>query len=337
MKLPKPRKLPSGSWFIQLRLGGESVSVSALTEKDCINKARLIKSGHKADVRVKQTCGLTLRQAVEKYIAARSNTLSPVTVRGYTIILNNRFQAVMNTPIDKIKDWQSVCNAEALLCSPKTLKNAWGFVKSVLLEQGIIPPKVKLPQIIKKERPFLEPEQIPIFISAIKDKDCEIPALLALHSLRRSEIWAIPEIKNGVIKVRGAVVPDVDNNLVSKPENKNNASRRDINVMIPRLHEVCSNISEIQLRCPDSARAQINRICRKNGLPEVGLHGLRHSFASLAYHLNVPEAYVMLVGGWSDYSTVRKIYTHLAKKDMRKSQQAMADFFNNANEFANAV
>ena len=29
MKVPAPRKLPSGSWFIQLRLGGESIPVTA--------------------------------------------------------------------------------------------------------------------------------------------------------------------------------------------------------------------------------------------------------------------------------------------------------------------
>ena len=41
----------------------------------------------------------------------------------------------------------------------------------------------------------------------------------------------------------------------------------------------------------------------------------------------------MQVGGWSDYLTVRKIYTHLAQRDMLKSQKAMSDFFNNANDF----
>ena len=34
MKVPAPRKLPSGSWFIQLRLGGESIPVTAATAKD---------------------------------------------------------------------------------------------------------------------------------------------------------------------------------------------------------------------------------------------------------------------------------------------------------------
>ena len=49
MKVPEPRKLKSGTWFIQLRLGGESIPVSALTRSDCIKQAQLIKAQHRAD------------------------------------------------------------------------------------------------------------------------------------------------------------------------------------------------------------------------------------------------------------------------------------------------
>ena len=44
MKVPAPRKLPSGSWFIQLRLGGESIPVTAATAKDCNREAAAIKA-----------------------------------------------------------------------------------------------------------------------------------------------------------------------------------------------------------------------------------------------------------------------------------------------------
>lgn len=37
MKVPKPRKLTSGTWFIQMRLGGESVPVSAATRTGCVD------------------------------------------------------------------------------------------------------------------------------------------------------------------------------------------------------------------------------------------------------------------------------------------------------------
>ena len=48
MKVPEPRKLQSGTWFIQLRLGGVSVPVSATTKKECIRQAQLIKAEHQS-------------------------------------------------------------------------------------------------------------------------------------------------------------------------------------------------------------------------------------------------------------------------------------------------
>ena len=51
MKVPEPRKLPSGSWFIQLRLNGESIPVTAETKKECLDQARLIKAEYLAGKR----------------------------------------------------------------------------------------------------------------------------------------------------------------------------------------------------------------------------------------------------------------------------------------------
>ena len=72
---------------------------------------------------------------------------------------------------------------------------------------------------------------------------------------------------------------------------------------------------------------KINSICEKNGFPNVGIHGLRHSFVSLAYHLGVPEKIVMEIGGWADYQTMRNIYTHIARSDVSKYAEQFSGFF----------
>lgn len=72
---------------------------------------------------------------------------------------------------------------------------------------------------------------------------------------------------------------------------------------------------------------QINRVCDAAGLARVGIHGLRRSFASLAYHLRWPELETMRVGGWSDYKTMRKIYTKLAERDKSAAVQKMEQFY----------
>lgn len=345
MKVPKPRKVSSGNYFIQLRLGGESISVTAVNEKECRRQAALIKAEYLAGVKQRRKVGMnkTLHQAIDDYIAARSNTLSPSTIRGYRYIQRNRFQSVMQTPIKDIKNWQALCNIEAKFVKPKTLKNAIGLISSVLLENGITMESVRLPQIMQNQRPWLEPEEVLQFVKAVEGKPCEIHALLALHGLRRSEILALTwdniDLKKKLIHVKGAIVVGEDNQLVHKETNKTKTSTRTVPIMIPALLKALEKVENKTGRVvsyyPNTLRKQINRICETCGLPKVGVHGLRHSFASLAYHLKLSELETMELGGWSDAQTMRKIYTHLAKVDRLKAPSKVAGFFENANQNAN--
>ena len=59
----------------------------------------------------------------------------------------------------------------------------------------------------------------------------------------------------------------------------------------------------------------INSACKKVGLPKVGVHGLRHTFASLAYHLDWKKLSTMSQGGWSSSRIVDEVYTHNADLD----------------------
>ena len=338
MVVPEPKRASSNTWFIQMRLGGQSVYVTAQTAAECKRKATLIKAEHKAGKRVSAGPDMTLRDAIDNYINARKNVLSPSTIRGYNAIRENRFKSVMGKPIKNINSWQNIVNQEAALCSAKTLTNAWRFVGSVLREAGAEVPDVRLPQIARKEKLFLEPDQILQFVDAVKGKTCEIAALLALHSLRLSEIlaltWDKVDLKNRRILVAGAAVRGEDHKLVYKQENKNASSARYVPIFIGALYDALSAVEDKTGRLVtlhhNTLWGNVNRVCRGAGLPEVGIHGLRHSFASLAYHLQVPELIAMQIGGWSDSGTMRKIYTHLAQKDVSKYETALADFFKNA-------
>lgn len=344
MKIPEPRKLKSGSYFIQLRLNGVSVPITADSAKECKKRAELIKAEHRAGKRVisKSAQSVTVDTAVGRYIDSRRDVLSPSTIRGYTCIRNTRF---LNQKDMKLADvnWQKAINSESKLCSAKTLKNAWGLIVSVLGFYDLPVPNVKLPQLVQAEKAWLEPEQIQVFIDGVKGERFAIPALLALHGLRRSEIYALDwnavDLKKNTISVKGAVVRDESNHFVRKDTAKNVTSRRTIPIMIPALSDLLQVAKKkgeaVVTGSPNSLLNQINRTCEKNGLPLVGVHGLRHSFASLGYHLGIPEQEMMELGGWSDTTTMHKIYTHIAKADRLKSENKLAAFFKNANKSAN--
>lgn len=347
MKIPKARKMSSGNYFIRLRLGGEEICITEATEKDCIRQAQYAKSEYLAGRREKKADEKktpTLHDAMDEYIESRSNTLSPVTIRGYRIIQKNRFQEIMDVPVDQVTDWQKVINREAGTCAPKTLKNAWGFVRSVVEDvTGSFPPNVKLPAPIPPDKPFLTPEQIKVFVSAVKDTPYAVPCLLGLCSLRASEIEAldwkdIPKNPQ-FIRVSGAVVLNEENKKVKKKTNKNSTSTRNVPVMIPELAEALERdrkpSGSLLGMHQNSLRAGIEKICKKENLPNIGIHGLRHSFASLAYHLQIPEKIAMEIGGWSDTATMHKIYTHISKSDISRYQTKMTDFFSKNSENGN--
>lgn len=344
MKTPKPRRLPSGSWHIQLRLGGRSVSITEATERACIQKAQLIKAEHIAgkDTRSMDRSLNTLDKLLAHYINAKKPVLSPSTVRGYEAIRRTRFLAYKDRDPGKI-NWQRLVSDESRLCGPKTLKNAWALVAAAVQFNSGEKPAVTLPQVVSDEHPYLESEQIPTFLDAIRGKSCELAALLGLHGLRRSEMFALTwsdiDLSSplGFLYVRGAVVHGADGKLVRKKENKNRSSRRTVPIMIPRLAELLSasptgdKSSPVLTGHPNSVYKSINSTCERAGLPLIGVHGLRHSFASLAHSLGVQEAECMALGGWNDPQTMRKIYTHLDTAARLKASNAMTDFYKNAN------
>ncbi len=342
MKVPKARKLKSGTWFIQLRLNGQSISVTAPSEKECVRMAQLRKAEYQAGVKQEKLINAkkapTLSEAVDAYIGKRDAVLSPSSIRGYETIKRTRFQSLMNRPINKISanEWQIACNEEAKLVSPKTVKCAWGFIASVLRDAtGEDAPKVRLPQVPIHEKKFLDPDQIPTFINAVHDTPVEIPALLALSSLRRSEIlsltWENIDLKKRIIKIRGASVLDKEGNLVDRKQNKTNGSTRNVEIFISELYDALKAARKPTgkvVNCnPNTIYSQINRICRKNDLPEIGVHGLRHSFASLAYYLGIPALATMEIGGWSDKMTMIQRYTHLSQSHSNYSSEKLREFF----------
>ena len=345
MKVPKPRKLKSGNWFIQLRLGGQSYPITEPTEKLCVQKAQLLKAEYLAGQKQDRLCTAnTLDSLLENYIRAKKAVLSPSTVRGYEAIRRTRFKSYMMRDPARI-NWQRMVSDEARLCGPKTLENAWALVSPAIKYSGQSVPSVTLPQVVSDEHVYLEPEQITVFLDAMRGKSFETAALLALHSLRRSEAFALTwndvDLKANTLSVRGAVVHDETGKLVKKKENKNRTSRRTIPIMIPRLAELLSEVPQeertgrILKAHPNSAYKAINTVCARAGLPLAGYQGLRHSFASLAHSLGVPEMECANLGGWKDLNTMRKIYTHLDKKARLKASNAISEFYAK-NQDANA-
>lgn len=353
MKVPKARQLSSGNWFIQLRLNGVSVPITAETETECESLAYMEKAKHNRqkalDKKVQANLskaagpdrkGKTVGDIMDSYIKSREKVLSPSTINGYKCVRKNRFKKYIDKKPSAIRDWQAVIDAEVEDgVSAKTIKNSWALLAAAFEHSKLPVPDVKLPKVSQSTRPWLDTDQIRVFVKAVKGKPCEIPALLALHSLRRSEIlglsWDKIDLDKNLIKVEGSAVIGADNKLVYKETNKTKKSRRTVPIMIPELKTALTAIpkekrtGKLYDKTPTLIWEQVNLVCEKNGLPKVGVHGLRHSFASLAFssEVGMTEREVMEIGGWEDYQTVHKVYEHLSDKNRKEAEQKFAKFF----------
>ena len=328
VRVPMPTQR-GNLWSAQITVDGERAYISGESEEEYYAKARAVKLDlieHK-----KTAPKLTLGAAIDNYINDNDAVFSPSTIAAYKSYRRTRFKNFMDEDISLI-NYQRMINDESKKVSPKTVHNAWRIVTAALNHANRPIPKVNLPQKVKTERPWLDYQQISILLDKCKGKPYELGILLGLHGLRRSEILHLSsddiDTERGLIYVRGASVVGENNKLTDKSTNKTTSSTRTVNIVIPRLNDVIEGKQGRLLQTnPTTLYALINKLCEKNGLPQVGVHGLRHSFASLAYHLGWSELTTMREGGWSNPDTVHRIYTHLAAQDANADVQSMKDFY----------
>ena len=329
ISVPAPRKLPSGTFYGRLTVSGERVSVSAATEEEYYAKARAVKAGL---IETKKAAPkITLGDAIDRYVKANDLVLSPSTVNAYKSYRKTRFLPYMDMDISSIP-YQKMVNEECKDLSAKTVHNAWRLVTASLRYAGVEQPQINLPKKPKAERQWLDYQQIETFLSAIHGKPYEIGALLALHGLRRSELLHLTaediDLEKEIIHVRGASVVGEKNTLVEKKTNKNATSTRDVHILVDRLSElVKGKTGRLVTTNPTTLYGLVNGLCEKHGLPTVGVHGLRHSYISLCFHLGWNIQTVMREGGYSTTDTVNDVYRHLAAQDANDDIKRGKDFF----------
>lgn len=342
-KLPTPQKLPSGTWRCQVMVDGKRVSVVAETPGEAQAKAVALKNGlieESAALKEVRKGALSLTSAIDRYIESRGNVLSPSTISGYREIQRNRFRGLMGKKVLDIEvaDLQAAVNAEAATVSAKTIKNALGLTVAVISEyKDISAKRVRLPQRKRAEHAYLDEQGMMDLFEAIQGSAVEIPILLAVWlGMRRSEImglcWDSVDFESSKILVRRTYVRSEDGGYVLRDEMKTEASRRTLDCpgyILQKLEAYTPEHREgrVFLMHPNTIYDTMRDICQRKGVPFVGVHGLRHTNASVMLSLGIVDKVAMARGGWSTDITMKQIYQHVFQSDKDMAGDKVDSFF----------
>lgn len=347
------KKLPSGSWRVQLYIGKDAagkrqyLSFTRPTKKEAEYEAMQYQMHYKEISR--DATAMTLAEAMDRYLKSKDGILSPATIRGYDIIRREHLGGLMDIRLNRLTQSliQEAINLESKpytdkhgKCrtpSPKSVRNVYGLLSAVLAEYyPSLHLNTTLPQKRITEQTILEPEQIGVLLKAVEDTEMELPVLLAVWlCMRSSEItgltWDCVDFQRKTVTVKQARVRNKENEWVEKGT-KTTSSTRTINApehimdKLTAAKETSTSDHVVTIR-GNCLYSRLKTILRKNGLPDIRFHDLRHTAASVMLALNIPNKYAQKRGGWATPHTLQAVYQHTMAAKRSSVDDAIDSYF----------
>ena len=320
----KIEKLPSGSYRIRKMYKGKTYSV--VTDYKPTQKEALQLLAAELD-KVKPTAPqITFETAANKYLEAKANVLSPSYINGYKSVLRNLSDSFKEININDITalNIQMEINNYLADRSPKTVRNAHGFISAVM---GMFRPEVNisttLPQKQKVQEYIPTDEDVKRILQYAKGSNYEVALLLATFGLRRSEICALTldDLKGNMLTINKALVSNSEKEFVIKSTKTTEGTRQ---IFIPDyVADLIRKQGYVYKGFPGNILRYLGRAQDALGIPHFKLHALRHYYASMSHSLGIPDSYIMQAGGWKSDSSLKNVYRH-AMEDKKEEMQAFA-------------
>ncbi len=346
MKTPTARKLPSGSWFVRVRINGEDIGITRDTEKAAIAEAMAIKAGIKRETR--EPSRKLLSTAYSEYIDSKSNVLSPSTIAGYRRLSRNTYQRLMSLPLHRITQQvvQVETNRMSETASPKYVRNAHGLLSAVLRYAGMpVDLSTTLPQKRKVEIIVPDTETQAAILKAVYGTEIELPVNLAMTmGLRMSEVRGlrICHVHGDRIHISQAIVDAEDGTPIVKPPKTFSGDRW--LAMTDRVRELVDaspiGTDYLVTLSGQAIYKRFERMLDKVGIPRMRFHDLRHAYASTMLMLGVPNKYIVDRMGHASDRMVQLVYQHIMDEKRTRVDEQAVSFYNsislkNGNENGN--
>jgi len=309
----KAKKLPSGNWRVQVYVGtkdGKKIRKSFTASSKA--EVEVMAAMFKADTDRRQTEDITVKEAVERYLEANRNTLSPSTIYGYSKDAK-RFAPINNMKIRRLtsNDLQHfISDLVDSGLSPKSVKNTYGLLRTVLSYSGIEKKfLIHLPSQPRKPKFAPEDEQIRVLYENANRNMKVAIMLAAFHSLRRGEVCGLKygDISGNTLYVHSDMVKSADGkSWVHKEVPKTDVSNRTIYLTDEELEIIGTGNKDdyIVPLTPGSVGTEFYYLKKQVGI-DIRFHDLRAYFSSVAAAI-MPDIYLSHLGGWREGSQVLK-------------------------------
>ena len=334
-------ELPSGHLRARVYIGKDETgkriykSFTASTRDDL----KALVTAYKAElaagkVEPPKSPGITVSEAVRRYIDLKRAVLSPATIRAYEINLKRHIEgdSIGKRDIDDLhtKDVQLWVSTMAELLSPKSVRNIYTLLSSsVKMFSPEWNVKVTLPQ--KKPSDLYCPSDADVkaLLEAATDRELRISILLAAFGpLRRSEICGLysADIKGNLVTIRRAVVLD-EFGVWREKGPKTPGSFRTIELPDFVIREMAGIRGRIVTASPNQISDRFRAALKKSNCPEFRFHDLRHYGASIMHAIGVPDQYIMERGGWSSDHVMKRVYRNVIRDEKTKQTEKINSHF----------
>lgn len=342
--MAQARKLPSGKWRVQV-YDKEAKKRISFTE-DTERKANYVALQWQLEQSRKAKVGMTVGEAINKYIEGRKGVISPSTTYNYEkyveyyistefmeVPLSRLNSAIVQNEIHRLSN--AISPRTHKKYSPKTVCNVYGLISGAINEFA---PKLEIERTLPTvpER-FIELPMPGDVYNAIKGTDIELPCMLAMWlSLSASEIRGISmnSIRDGILTIQESVV-QIDGVAVHKEAMKEEKRTRRLAIppyimgLIEKTEAYKKGSGYIETRSVTAIGCRFRRVLRNAGVEHMTFHQLRHMNASVMSWLNVPEKYAQERGGWKTPHTMKRVYQHTFSRERETVDETIDGFFEN--------
>ena len=305
---------------------------------------------------------ITVKDLLESYVShCKTLGRKATTIHGYQVTAE-RCYSLLGTILAKSLTTYRLEKFVAEMgdnnLSAKTIKNTIGLLSAaydhaIFIGQLDTNPckRITLPKQQPKDIRIFYIEEIPKFLEVISNVDLneKVAYELALFlGLRRSEILGLREADVDIVK--GLVYVHNTRHRVDgidiEQDTKTKKSTRILalpDILILDLARLIETHRQFKYEKTDyliqdgfgnalghqALASRLARLEKKNGLPNVTLHGLRHTYASLLHSQGVDMANISANLGHGNLTTTMNIYTHI----FQSASNASRGIANTINDF----